>query len=195
MGSSDVSLSTTARVWAGDGDDEIDVEYGWYGAIVNGGRGDDTITYDGAYPSATGTSALYGGLGDDLFQAGPDFEANSDSLTLTLDGGAGKNRYDGFDGVATLNINGGEDDEVIVAGDNLGTGNIMAGAGDDIVYGGSDAGAMTPGMMDLTVDLGDGNDRFYGGDYGDTETIIGGLGNDMIFAGQGQMTGAKVYGD
>ena len=72
------SETTNARVWAGDGDDEIDISSGWYGHEIHGGRGDDTITFDGAYTGSMGTSTLNGGLGDDLFIAGENFAANSD---------------------------------------------------------------------------------------------------------------------
>lgn len=183
-------MTTSANVWAGDGDDNIDIAFGWYGHQIYGGRGDDTITFDGTFPTGTGTSTLNGGLGDDLFQAGDDFATNAAAMTLVINGGEGKNRYDAFDGASTLTINGGVDDEVIIGGADLGTGNLNGGAGDDIVYGGDDA----TNMGALNVDLGDGNDRFYGGEGASTEDVIGGLGNDFILGGLGIGT-AKAYGD
>ena len=173
------SQTTSARVWAGDGDDEIDITEGWYGHEIFGGRGDDTITFGGSYAGSAGTSTLNGGLGDDIFRAGADFSAtNNDSNTLTINGGAGKNKYEGFPGAATLNINGGDDDEVIVVGADVGTGTINAGAGNDIVYGSGDADGASPGSITLSAFLDSGDDRFYGGESGLTESVYGGDGND-----------------
>ena len=186
--------TTNVRVWAGDGDDDVDIAFGWYGHEIFGGRGDDTITFDGQFPTSIGTSTLNGGPGDDLFQAGDNFATNSPAMTLVINGGEGKNRYEGFDGAAVLTINGGDDDEVMIGGANVGQGNLNGGAGNDIVYGSGDADALTPGTLDLNVDLGDGDDRFYGGEGGLSEDVIGGLGNDTILGGLGFMT-SKLYGD
>ena len=171
--------TSSARVWAGDGDDEIDIASGWYGHEINAGRGDDTIIFNGSYSGSMGTTTLNGGLGDDIFRAGPDFaDTNNDMNTITINGGEGKNTIEGFSGAATLNVNGGADDDVITVGDNVGTGTVMAGAGNDLVIGSGDADAMTPGTANLTVDLGDGDDIFEGGESGNEETVTGGLGND-----------------
>ena len=51
-----------AFIYAGDGDDEVDIDgEGWYGTIVYGGEGDDTFTVNSGFtdPTAGGTN-MYG---------------------------------------------------------------------------------------------------------------------------------------
>lgn len=58
--------TNNAYIYAGDGDDYIETEYGHYGLEVHGGRGNDTIRWGGSDDAAATTHKIYGGLGDDL---------------------------------------------------------------------------------------------------------------------------------
>ena len=55
-------------VYAGDGNDLVDIHGDWYGYDINGGRGNDTFNVDGGWTTGKDYGMLIkGGLGNDIF--------------------------------------------------------------------------------------------------------------------------------
>ena len=103
----------TLSIYAGDGDDYVETEYGHKTMNIYGGRGNDTIKWGGAAEVAAAGAAhtINGGLGDDLIEASKygdnmnigesDGIANglgTMGLTLTINGGEGNDRVGLFPG-------------------------------------------------------------------------------------------------
>ena len=94
-------------VYAGDGDDYIETEYGYKNKTIFGGRGNDEIRWGGADEDADAIHKLYGGLGDDLI--GPSAYGTSGALGTSygisygatilprIYGGEGNDRIEAFD--------------------------------------------------------------------------------------------------
>ena len=94
-------------VYAGDGDDYIETEYGYKDKSVFGGRGNDEIWWGGSHSDPTTVHKLYGGLGDDLI--GPLAYGASGTLGTSrgikngfgygvrIYGGEGNDRIEAFD--------------------------------------------------------------------------------------------------
>lgn len=58
-------------VYAGDGDDLVDIHGDWHDYLINGGRGNDTFIVDGGWRNDEGGDdemIIDGGLGDDIFK-------------------------------------------------------------------------------------------------------------------------------
>ena len=58
-------------VYAGDGDDLVDIHGDWHDYLINGGRGNDTFIVDGGWRTEDGgddVMKIDGGLGDDIFK-------------------------------------------------------------------------------------------------------------------------------
>ena len=147
--------------------------------MVNGNKGVDTITVNGA---AT-TSSVYGGGGNDIITDGA--VALSDTLisgdlgndTITL--GNGGLAIDG------ITVAGGEGVDTITLGDaGLNTANdtgvlITGDAGNDTITGTSANG------VEVTINGGAGNDDLNAGAGNGSETIIGGAGTDTMSTAAG----------
>ena len=60
-----------AYVYAGDGDDLVDIHGQWSYYHIRGGRGNDTFNVDGGWQesgSGDDDMFIYGGPGDDIFK-------------------------------------------------------------------------------------------------------------------------------
>ncbi|QEH35607.1 Bifunctional hemolysin/adenylate cyclase precursor [Aquisphaera giovannonii] len=175
----------------GDGDDTLtggkvlsggagkDVLSG--GTMLDGGDGDDVLT-----GSATASSTLVGGAGNDRITAG----SGNDLIW-------GDDTVAGPAGNDTILAGGGND--VIVGGG--GANSIDAGDGNDLVYAGQKLADDPSAIPANTIVGGTGNDTIYGGagadridagiglDYvranGGNDTVLGGDGNDTILGGDG----------
>lgn len=173
------SANLVQRVFAGEGNDTIDVR--GLGGMVYGDDGDDVIT--------TGSEATYarGGAGNDIItteSADTEFsdfhwtfgEAGDDTIrggndSEVLYGDSYEDR-DG-DGNDSIEGNGGQD---IVRG-GQGADTIDGGADDDVIYGGTgDA------RMDMTPE--DGGREFAWLIDGSADRLIAGDGDDTIWADQ-----------
>ena len=49
IGYGDSDEDNTVNVYAGDGDDLVDIHGNWHNYNINGGRGDDTFIVDGGW--------------------------------------------------------------------------------------------------------------------------------------------------
>ena len=49
IGYGDSDNDNTVNVYAGDGDDLVDIDGNWHNYNINGGRGDDTFIVDGGW--------------------------------------------------------------------------------------------------------------------------------------------------
>ena len=71
IGYGDEEYDAEVTVYAGDGDDLVDIHGGWHDYLINGGRGNDTFNVDGGWQesdSGNDDMHIYGGLGDDIFK-------------------------------------------------------------------------------------------------------------------------------
>ncbi len=152
---------------AGDGNDSIIVEKGVTADVeLDGGPGDDTLTYQG-----TGKATLRGGAGRDVLSGGSGddwIEGNEDDDAI--DGGAGDDTL--FGGAGNDALTGGDGKDALSGEDGNDT--LDGGAGDDSL----DGGAGTDLLLGRA-----GNDTLRGGDGDDT--LIGDDGNDILFGGAG----------
>ncbi|MFY7876758.1 MAG: calcium-binding protein, partial [Pirellula sp.] len=175
----DASVTSEVDIDGGDGDDRI--TYSGSGkATLRGGAGNDRLT------SSAGDDFIYGGDGDDIIAAGAGIdtirgEAGNDDIL----GGAGDDAIQGDAGNDTID---GE----------LGSDTIHGNEGNDILRGGLDNDVIYAGVGDDSVNGDDGSDQLHG-ESGD-DRIDGGLGNDFIFGGDGSdyLDGGKnndtIYG-
>ena len=103
-----MSLGPKAIVYAGDGDDLVDIHGDWSGYEIYGGRGNDTFNVDGGW-SGTGDYGMVisGGLGDDIFTQGEESTALNAAGTknlsdqTTLYGGEGNDKFGLFTGTGS----------------------------------------------------------------------------------------------
>ena len=146
---------TGIHAYGGSGNDQILVREGVLVPVVlDGGEGDDTLTYLGS-----NTAQLYGGTGDDVLEIGP--HVTGSPASLILDGGAGNDFL--FDDIAAAS---GAPGATLIGG--TGDDTIYGGTGSDTIYGDT-TGAETAQ---------DGNDNIDGG--GGVDNVQGGGGDDLI---------------
>ncbi len=138
--------------------------------IINGGKGDDTITVDTGGKSIPAT--LNGGDGDD-----------------TLTGGDGNDRLNGGNGNDTLNGGGGNDALYGGNGDDV----LNGGAGNDTLYGQAGSDTLDGDDGNDHVFGGAGNDSVIGGDGKDT--VNGGAGANTLYGVEGKDTLRKNRSD
>ncbi|MEH6520078.1 calcium-binding protein [Sulfitobacter sp.] len=140
----------------GDGDDLVDIPL--YGPNIEGGLGNDTITF-------TGIGGSVSGGGDDLIEAGTDLS--------TLNGDEGNDTLIGND---NNNLYGGAGDDLLI-GEVIdyysGSFVIDGGAGDDTIMVSTDIGYPADAIPATSVTGGEGADsielllKMNGGYYGD----------------------------
>lgn len=201
IGYGDLDYDAEVTVYAGDGNDLVDIHGRWHDYLINGGRGNDTFIVDGGYPGAGGDDVMKidGGLGDDTITQGALSAATNAagtknlSATVQLYGGEGNDKFDGFTGTTgtMLEIFGGAGNDKIVSGTGFGAVDVDAGDGDDVVYDAEDE------INDMAVreyDLGAGDDVFFGGRDGQTIDVDGGDGDDKIFGPNDVNDGVDGYG-
>jgi hypothetical protein len=137
--------------------------------VINGGKGDDTITVD--LGSQVLACVINGGAGTDTITC-PDSGAvvHGNAGDDVINGGAGTDTLYGDAGNDTINGGAGNDKIRGGAGDDT----LNGGDGDDAIYG--DAG-------NDTLDGGAGNDKIDGGAGNDT--LTGGAGDDKLYGGAG----------
>lgn len=182
---------------------------------INGGLGDDTFRQgaESQAAEAAGTKSLsfgtnlYGGEGDDKFEQFIGHAPNS----LTIEGGAGKDKVSGGAGFFTVGVDVSDDDDIVYGFDGVYDQEVLLGYGDDVFFGGN-------GGTDLTVYGDYGNDKIFGpndtqvtkgrvelhGDAGDDLIDFGdhnyghfgygGYGNDKIIGGIASSE-QKLYGN
>lgn len=201
IGYGDDEYDAEVTVYAGDGDDLVDIHGDWHDYLINGGRGNDTFIVDGGFSGAGGDDVMKidGGLGNDTITQGAESMAinaagtKNLSSTVQLLGGEGNDKIDGFTGtsMSTLEIDGGAGNDKIVAGTGFGNSDILAGDGDDVVH---DVEEEINDDADRVFDLGAGNDTFFGGRDGTTVDVDGGEGNDKLFGPNDVNDGVDGYG-
>lgn len=168
-------------IYAGRGDDKIDLTQSprpvYY---VGGGAGND-IAYGSPYFEAfygdTGNDTFYGNNGNDVFYG----EAGDD----TFDGGRGNDDGSGGEGNDTLAGGDGNDE----LNGSYGHDTILGGAGDDTITGGDGNDFIRGGDGHDRLDGDDGKDQIWG-DTGN-DTLRGGIGLDWFSGGRGE----DLYGD
>ena len=202
IGYGNVDYDAEVTVYAGDGDDLVDIHGDWHDYLINGGRGNDTFIVDGGWKEdddGNDVMKIDGGLGDDIFTQGAESTATNAggtrnlSATVQLLGGEGNDKFDRFTGTPSslLEIDGGAGNDKIVTGTGFSAVDITAGDGDDVVH---DVDEELNDGADRTFDLGAGNDTFFGGRDGSTVDVDGGGGNDKIFGPNDVNDGDDDYG-
>ena len=133
IGYGDSDQDAEVTVYAGDGDDLVDIHGGWHDYLINGGRGNDTFIVDGGFVTGDDdVMKIDGGLGNDTITQGAESIAMNAagtrnlSSTVQLLGGEGNDKIDGFTGTSasTLEIDGGAGNDKIVAGTGFGASDI-----------------------------------------------------------------------
>ena len=180
-----VSDITSVSVFAGLGDDRIDIDSDVpFRFFIKCGGGDDYVE-GGAH-----NDTVYGGdgrgflapyLGDDLLIGG-------DGLDL-LSGASGDDTIFGGDG--NDGITGGFGRDYIKAG--AGDDRISGNHGDDSIFGGDGNDVIWGNLGNDLMIGGSGNDCLSGGE--DNDTMIGGLGDDDLHGGQGRDEVSGNLGD
>ncbi|MEN1929071.1 M91 family zinc metallopeptidase [Luteimonas sp. MJ250] len=161
---------------AGDGNDVIEVAPNVrVNIVVEGGKGDDTIT------TGAGDDRIDGGEGNDTVFSG----AGRDDIF----GGSGNDLLTGGEGVNI--IHGGNGDDEITAG--AGTNFIEGGAGDDVIQGAGTSDILSGGVGNDRIAAGDGKSTIYTG-AGD-DAVDGAGVNATVYAEVGDLinsaTGSK----
>lgn len=204
-----------ANIFAGDGDDQIDVItlnngyiYGeggndtinasWGAERIEGGLGDDVIFAnrgnDTVY-GGDGADEIHGGLNDDYLAGdnGDDLIYGDEGNDRIL-GGSGNDTL--YGGLGNDTIYGHADNDTIY-GDG-GRDIINAGDGDDVVNGGDWHDLIYGGNGDDVLNGDAGNDELRGDAGNDTlngndgyDKLLGGDGNDVLSGGDGN---DKIYG-
>lgn len=158
------------------GDDTITTGVGIPGAAavaVDGGEGNDTVTYSGSPADDTVAIASDGSAGvatSDLSTGGAP-QLTSDVENLTVNGRGGNDTItaaNGLAGLTALSINGGGGDDRLTGGD--GNDLLIGGPGDDVISGGrgNDAAQLGGGADTFVWNPGDGSDTVDGQGGGDT---------------------------
>ncbi|HEV8608216.1 MAG TPA: right-handed parallel beta-helix repeat-containing protein, partial [Tepidisphaeraceae bacterium] len=170
----------------GAGNDTIDALGG--ADNITGGEGDDSVNSGAGIDlvhGAGGNDWLYAGVGDGeaLFgDAGNDTVYGSDTGPDIVSGGDDNDKIFGQGGNDTVNGDAGDD-------------YLDGGTGTDLVSGGigNDEALAGYGNLD-TVDGGDGDDILRGSDEG-ADNLIGGIGRDRIYGNAGNDTASGGAGD
>ena len=137
------------------------------GTVVNGNKGDDTITDNATNGIASmSTSTVFGGAGND---------------TITLDGAGG--------GTVGVYVSGDKGNDVITTG--AGADTILGGTGDDNITAAGGADSIVGGEGTDTIATGAGNDTVTGGAGADSITLAGGT-NRIIFGSSDGVKAASV---
>jgi Ca2+-binding RTX toxin-like protein len=189
--SGDISNATfPVTVFAGGGNDLIDLT-GWPQTVsLSGGGGSDSLT------GGNGSDVLLGGAGGDWLDGG----VGNDSLSGqsgrdTLSGGAGNDRIDGGAGLSVLDETGDSDLRLrSLQGSRQIT---LTGLGNDRFAGRFIAARLTGGSSDNRLDVSEfrgavtlqgdgGNDTLIGGRSSDV--LSGGTGNDVLNGNDGNDT-------
>ena len=149
IGYGDEEYDAEVTVYAGDGDDLVDIHGGWHDYLINGGRGNDTFIVDGGFVTGDDdVMKIDGGAGDDTFTQGAASIASNAAGTRNLSssvqlfGGDGNDKFGKFTGTSAnlLEIDAGAGNDKF-SGGLLGSGgdwsavDVEMGDGDDIVYG------------------------------------------------------------
>ena len=190
-GNADITLDMSAVglevLYSGEGDDTIVVGddktslASAFGAIINGGGGDDTLSggYGGDILSGgEGDDTLIGGKGDDMLIGGDGTDVLQGGLgndtiiadsTDTVDGG------DGWDALILT-----DDEGISINAHTKNVEQIIAGDGDDTLTANTTSSSynlhFSGGGGDDRLQTGVGNDLLHGGKGNDT--LEGGYGND-----------------
>ncbi len=198
------------NVIAGDGDDLI---FSASNATLNGGDGDDTVSYENASGAIIQLEGVSGFHGDDELRgienvigsdAGDDIGGNNTANVLrgeggqdfilgfggddVIRGGAANDTIEGGEGADTLAGDEGNDTIDGDEGDDVITGGfgsdvIRGGTGADNINGGGNSDVLSGGDDDDTL-TGDGGADTLRGENGD-DTLDGGAGEDEIEGGAG----------
>jgi len=166
------------------GDDTVATGVGIPGpasVAIDGGDGDDAVTYSGTGSDdaiAIGPDGSAGVATSDLSTGGaPQLTSNVESLTVASRAGndtiAAAN---GLAGRTQLTIDGGAGDDTLTGGD-----------GDDTLIGGAGTDVVTGGRGSDTAQLGSGNDRFVWNPGDGSDTVDGQGGGDTV-----QFNGSNV---
>ncbi|MEM9826774.1 MAG: hypothetical protein AAF958_09305 [Planctomycetota bacterium] len=158
------------------------------GQVSLSGRFENLVgsNFDDEFTGSAEANLIFGGLGDDIVNAGP----GDDEVY----GGDGDDRFVGaegndliFGGFGNDVIDPGVGDDLIEAGD--GDDVIAGSAGNDLIFGGPGVDIVQPGPGNARIDGGDGDDRVEAG--GGNDLIFGGPGIDVLTPGDGD---DEVYG-
>ena len=168
-------------VFAGDGDDLIDLGDNWTTTGAYGGSGNDTFNL----PVLGDLLLVDGGDGDDVFDTDRDQDPMAAPLgTAVLYGGAGNDKITLPENVGTASANGGDgDDKITYSTIQDGLVGVAGDDGSDIIYGTDGYGMGTP--------------KIYG-DYAAFEItanpdLAGVGGDDKIYGGNGLKIGSFQY--
>ncbi|MEM7422908.1 MAG: Hint domain-containing protein [Pseudomonadota bacterium] len=229
---SDVLISGAGDdlLYGGDDQDLISLQDGFGTDTIYGGEGGTdsdtldlsalgsavTVTYtgdeQGTFTDGTDTGTFFEIENIILTDQDDDLDATSDTVGVSVDGGAGNDSLtggsgadtlSGGDGVDTLTGNAGDDDLLSGDGSDVvygGSGNdsVFGDKGADVIYGGADNDAIDGGNAVDTIYGGDdddvitdsggasSSDRLYGGDGADS--MDGGSGLDLLYGGAGNDT-------
>ena len=154
--------------------------------IIDGGRGNDTITVD---EKVNVSLRITGGEGNDFIIAGSGSDVIVDNYGANhIEGGAGNDRIiaHGLDGQTNAKgwaneLHGGEGDDYLEGGN--GRDLMHGGAGYDVLYGLGGNDELHGDAGNDYLDGGEGNDLLEGGAGNDN--LIGGKGNDVLRGGEG----------
>ena len=144
-------------------------------ALLNGGKGDDTITGSNAADeihgddgAEGGSDVIYGGLGSDRIYGEDGAEGKADYI----DGGDGDDVIYGDGNGMLINANG------IADGAEGGADTILGGSGSDFIFGGGGNDTLEGGADDDLLSGGDGAE-------GANDILRGGAGQDVLVGGFG----------
>ena len=167
-------------IYAGNGEDVINMNYYETGTVVHSGSGNDIISYaEHVRLGGGGDARVFGGGGDDTINAG------SGDDRLFGDGAIGKDLVDA--GNDTINGGAGEDFIHAGAGDDIVNGDdgndiLYGDEGNDILRGGEGKDTLRGGDGDDTLYGDGGRDHLYGGDGADTFALEGATAfDDLVF--------------
>jgi Ca2+-binding RTX toxin-like protein len=142
-----------------------------YGAMITGGRGDDTIV------GSRRGDGLFGGAGDDDLVGGAGDDELKDPAYFGGDGRSGNDSADGGPGHDEIELGRGDDE----AAGGPGRDRMVLGPGRDTASGGGGNDLLLGGKGSDGIEAGPGNDRLIG-DIG-RDRLLGGAGEDRIAAG------------
>ena len=125
-------------VFAGDGDDLVDLGSNWDETVAYGGRGNDTFNL----PVEGSTMVVYGGDGDDVFDTDREQDMAAVLQSVALYGDAGNDKMTLLEFAMNMYGYGGTGDDKIVHFNNDVL-MVEGNDGNDIIYGSDNVDAMT----------------------------------------------------